>query len=158
MVWFLKKFFTGRIKRINYFSSVLTLVVFVGIISFAIGMVSKLLTDRIYVSRADLISEEQLKITYSQIDTINQTASTITLIISIFVLFLTFSLAYRRLHDFNAPGILLLVLFLQFINEYFVLVNVVLILILLFKKGDLEANKYGSLDKEKDLFRIIFPK
>lgn len=164
-------FFKGRIKRINYFASVLTLAVFMGLMNFGVSMIAKSAIDKVYNSsstinadsllKGDLknsINKEQLNVTLLKVGKVTKTESVVILILSLLITFLSFSLSFRRLHDFNKPGLLALICFLPIISRYLIIVNLIFILVLLFKKGDLSKNKFGDVDKEKDIFKIIFPR
>lgn len=127
MTSFFKRFFKGRIRRINYFSSVLALMVFMYLINFGIITLAK-------------------------------SSSILILILSLLVTFLSFSLAFRRLHDFGRSGSLAAICFLPLISSYLIIINVIFVLILFFKKGDLSKNKFGGVDKEKDILKVLFPR
>lgn len=86
--------------------------------------------------------EQQNQIIYASIAGIG--------IIDVIILFFTFSLCARRFHDFGKSGWMTLLCRIPFFN--------VLVLIrLLFIKGNDDGNKYGGVSSgDSKFFRIIF--
>ncbi|MDD4938108.1 MAG: DUF805 domain-containing protein [Candidatus Shapirobacteria bacterium] len=127
----MKRFFEGRLKRLNFFAAMLTVSLFFVIITFLVGIIDK--------------------------------GFLVSVILSIILYFFQTSIAARRLHDIGWNGYLSLIFLIPFISQQLVgvnllIVNVVFILLLIFVKGNPTVNKYGEMDTEKDIFKVIFPR
>lgn len=127
---FMKRFFEGRLKRLNFFAAMLTVSIFFVIITFLIGTITK--------------------------------SPIVALILSLILYFFQTSIAARRFHDLGLNGYLSLLFLIPLISQQLgfnlLIINVVLVLGLTFVKGNPMANKYGDINMEKDIFKMIFPR
>lgn len=133
----MKKFFEGRIKRLNYFGASLLLGLIYLVATFLLAMISKNNVVLISVSR------------------------TLIVVMAIASLFFQVSLTVRRLHDINMSGYLAIVCFLPTILRFFkvdpTMLNGIIVIILLLIKGTNGVNKYGNVDQNKNVLKVIFP-
>src|SRR6267142_493347 len=113
---YFNRLFRGRINRRNYFIGGLLL----AIISVAANTLYKLLFSNLHVQGLSIISIG------------------IFTVITFLIILLNVSLNIQRLHDLGNSGFVLLLVLVP-------LVNILLILLLLFKSGEGKSNKYGGV-------------
>ena len=176
--WFYKnmKLFKGRVSRKNFLGGILLIGLFFGIVNIGLSFVNQKVTENAYksssiindymVQKADKmlsiepekevnINKEELNKELNNIASIGRVFAIVQTIILIIVILLSTSLSFRRFHDFNVPGFWSFISCVTLINRYLIIVNFLLILFLLFKKGDIVANKYGEVDTGKDLIKLF---
>jgi len=126
----MKKFFEGRINRLNYLGGEITVALFFNILLFALS--SFIGSEFLNVVLGLVLLFFQISLAVRRLHDINLSGY--------------FALIFLVPQISNYFGVNLIV------------VNIISVLILLLIKGNPVANTFGEVNSEKDLFKIIFPR